>query len=254
MSDGNIPPPPRFPVFPPRHPPQMPPRTGPPHAKQPITKQPIKQEPAKQQPTGPIPSRFPFKVGISVFGTPSYFNIDDAISEFQNFVQANSKLDLKITITKHPRLAPDEIHVIPGTGGRSFADPKYLKSETRAKLPSDASVKIAIYDLQNTTTYWGGATYPASTLINVPYIGIPFGESIRSWGVEANWKTRTATALVHEFYHAIKQILTRKGHKLPNPDKANDYGYTTANDPGWIRFDKYLYGQLTDAMYLSLIQ
>lgn len=251
MSDGNIPP--RFPFFPPRRPPQLPPRTPPP-AKQPAKQQPVKQEPAKQQPTGSIPSRFPLKVGISVFGTPSYFNVDAAISEFQNFVQANSKLDLQITLSKHSKLAPNEIHEIPGTGGRSFADPKYLNPETRAKLPSNVAVKIVIYDLQNTTTYWGGATYPASTLINVPYIGIPFGESIKSWGVEANWKTRAATALVHEFYHAIKQTLTRKGHKLPNPDKANDYGYTTANDPGWIRFDKYLYGQLTDAMYLALTQ
>lgn len=249
MSEGNIPP--RFPVFPPRRTPQLPPRTPPP-AKQPAKQQPAKQEPAKQQPTGPIPSRFPLKIGISVFGTPSYFNVEAAISEFQNFVQANSKLDLQITLNKHPKLAPSEIHEIPGTGGRSFADPKYLSPETRAKLPSNVAVKIAIYDLQNTTTYWGGATYPASTLINVPYIGIPFGESIKSWGVEANWKTRTATALVHEFYHAIKQILTRKGHQLPNPDKANDHGYTTTNDPGWIKFDKYLYGQLTDAMYIAL--
>jgi hypothetical protein len=254
MSDGNIPPPPRFPVFPPRRPAQMPPRTRPPPAKTPVTRQPVKKEPAKQQPKEPLPSRFPFKVGISVFGTPSYFNIDAAISEFQNFVQANSKLDLKITINKHSKLGPGEIHVIPGTGGRSFADPKYLKPETRAKLPSDSAVKIAIYDLQNTTTYWGGATYPASTLMKVPYIGIPFGDSIRSWGVETNWKTRTATALVHEFYHAINQILARKGHKLPNPDKANDHGYTTANDPGWIKFDKFLYGQITDAMYLALTQ
>jgi hypothetical protein len=250
MSDGiPIPRFPQFPRFPPRRPPQSPPPTTPPPAKQPQPSQ-----PPKQKSTGPIPSRFPFKVGIAVFGTPSYFNVDAAISEFQNFVQANSKLDLQMTVNRHPNLQPNEIHQIPGTGGRSFADPKFLSQETRAKLPSDVAVKIAIYDVQNTTTYWGGATYPPSPVINVPYIGIPFGGSVRTWGVEPNWRTRTATALVHEFYHAIKQILTRKGYKLPNCDKANDYGYTTENDPGWIRFDKFIYGQITDEMYLALVQ
>jgi len=71
-------------------------------------------------------------------------------------------------------------------------------------------------------------------------------------GIEPNWKTRTATALVHEFYHSLSYLLTVKGHKLPDPDKANSYGYTTENDPGWVRFDKFIYGQITDKMYLAL--
>lgn len=248
MSDAP-PIPPRFPQFPrlpPRNSPQRPPPATPPPA--PVT------QPQRLKPTGPMPGRFLIKVGIAVFGIPTYFNIDAAISEFQTFVQVNSKLDLKITIGKYPNLQSNEIHQIPGTGGRSFVDPKFLSAETRSKLPSDVAVKIAIYDVLNTTTYWGGATYPPSSVITVPFIGIPFGGSVRAWGVEPNWRTRTATALVHEFYHAIKQILTRKGFKLPDCDKANDFGYTTENDPGWIRFDKFIYGQITDEMYLALTQ
>jgi hypothetical protein len=195
------------------------------------------------------------RIGITVFGTPSYFDVDVAVSEFKNFVQANSKLDFEVIMNKYPALALSEYHTIPGAGGCTFIDPKYLRPETLAKFPSDATVQIAIYDIQNTTSCYGGRAYPQSPQMkNAPFIGIPFGGAISRWGTEPNWKTRTATALVHEFYHAFSFILSRKRYRLPDADKANSYGYTTENDPGWVRFDKFIYGQITDEMYLSLTQ
>ena len=197
--------------------------------------------------------RYPIIIGITVFGAPSYFNIDVAVSEFQDFVQANSKLNLQITLSKYPPLALDEYHVIPEAGGCTFVDPWYVHSETLAKLPFNVAVQIMIYDIQSTTTCSGGRAYqPSPQTRNAPFIGIPFGDSIKWWAVEPNWKTRTATALVHEFYHSLTTLLAAKGYNLPDADKANSYGYTNENDPGWIRFDKFIYGQITDEMYLSL--
>ncbi len=200
-------------------------------------------------------ARFPLKVGVSVFGTPSYFSIQSALSEFKTFVEANSKFNIQIITGSYPPLAHDEFHPLPGPGGFKFVDPWYVHPETLAKLPLGVAVQIAIYDIQSTTINFGGRTYqPSPQTRNIPFIAIPFGNSIKWWPVEPNWKTRTATALVHEFYHAIAQILQQKGHTLPDPDKATAYGYTVQNDPGWVRFDKFLYGQITDQMYKALTQ
>lgn len=214
--------------------------------------------PARVKPkqSQPVYTRFPFKIGVTVFGTPTYFNIDEAVSEFKTFIQSNSKIDLQIILSKYPPLALDEFHIVPGTDGCSLADPWYVHPETLAKLPPNVSVQIVIYDILSTKTLYGGATYHASAKTrNVPFIGVAFGDSIKWWGVEPNWKTRTATALVHEFYHAISQILAKKGfNNLPDIDKANQYGYNNDNDPGWIKFDKYIYSLLTDQMYKALSQ
>lgn len=203
----------------------------------------------------PQPARFPLRIGVTVFGTPSYFDINAAVSEFQNFVQANSRFNLQITLNKYPPLALDEYHLIPGRGGCTFVDPWYVRPGTLAKLPYNVAVQIAIYDIQGTTTCYEGLTFhPSNQTRNAPFIGIAFGDSMKSWGVESNWKTRTATALVHELYHALNILAAAKGHRLPEPDEANRHGYTTENDPGWIRFDKFLYGQITDEIYKALTQ
>jgi len=218
--------------------------------------QPQKSTEQPRQPPQPVqPQRFPMKIGVTVFGTASYFNLDEAISEFQSFVQENSRLDLQITLNKYPPLALDEYHPIPGAGGSTFVDPWYVHPETLAKLPYNVTVQIVIYDIQSTKTAYGGASFQASPQTrNAPFVGIAFGDSISWWPVEHNWKTRTATALVHEFYHALSQLLHAKGFSLPDADKANIYGYTNENDPGWVRFDKFIYGRITDQMYLALTQ
>lgn len=234
---------------------QIPPRIPWPPRGTPPSPPPMAQPPVAPKSAISIPARFPMKVGVTVFGTPSYFNIDSAVSEFQDFVQANSKLDLRITLSKYPPLALDEYHLIPGAGGCSFIDPRYLHPETLAKLPLNVAVQIVIYDIQSTTTCFGGrAYYPSPQTRNAAFIGIAFGDSISWWEVEPHWKTRTATALVHEFYHSLCQLFAAKRYKLPDADKANLYGYTSENDPGWIRFDKFIYGQITDEMYMALIQ
>ena len=209
------------------------------------------QQPSAEQKSQPVkPLRYPIKIGITVFGTPTYFSLDDAISEFQVFVQNNSKLDLQITLNNYSPLALDEFHPIPGTDGCTFVDPWYVHPETLAKLPQSVAMQIVIYDIQNTKTAYGGAAFQASPQTrNVPFVGIAFGEAISWWQVEPNWRSRTATTLVHEFYHAFCQLVQVKGFTLPNPDKANDLGFTVENDPGWVRFDKFLYGQITDQMY-----
>ena len=233
-------------AFPPRVP--WPPRATPPSTPEPV---PV-FKPTVPQPVS-IRARFQIKLGVTVFGTPNYFNLDEALSEFQNFVQNNSKLDLQFTTNKYPPLALDEYHIIPDSPNCTFVDPWYVHSETLSKLPPNVAVQVFLYDVQNTKSCFGGRAYqPSPQTRNVPLIAIPFGETIRQWGIEPNWRTRTATALVHEFYHAISQILAPKGYNLPDPDKANQFGYTTENDPGWVRFDKFLYSQLTQGMYMVL--
>jgi len=43
-----------------------------------------------------VGDRFSLTIGVTVFGTPSYFSLDAAISEFKSFVEQNSKVSLKI--------------------------------------------------------------------------------------------------------------------------------------------------------------
>jgi len=117
MSGERIPP--RIP-WPPRPIPTSPPRAAP--------------KSVAPEPSAPISTRFSMKVGITVFGTPSYFNVDAAVSEFQSFIQANSKLDLQIIMNKYPPLALDEYHPIPEAKGFSFVDPWYVHPETLAKI------------------------------------------------------------------------------------------------------------------------
>lgn len=202
-----------------------------------------------------IGDRFSLKVGISVFGTPSYFNIDASISEFRLFVEDNSVLKLDIVLNKFEPLALDEYYIIPGKGGCSFVNPRYLRIQTREKLPKDVAIQIMIYDIQSTKTCYGGLAYRASQYTrNVPFTGITFGDSIKWWEVEPGWKSKVATTLVHEFYHTLTYVFSLKRIKLPNPDKARNYGFTTSNDPGWVRFDKFIYAKITKQMCLELIK
>ena len=209
------------------------------------------------KPSKPILTRvgnhFVLKVGISVFGTPSYFDIDSAIFEFKSFVESNSRLKLDIVLNKFAPLAQDEYHKMPGMGGCSFVDPKYLRKETLQKLPMGVSIQIMIYDIQNTKTCYGGLAYRGSSYTRkAPFTGIAFGDLIKWWPVEPGWKTKVATTLVHEFYHTLTYLFSVKRIKLPNPDKAGDYGFTANNDPGWVRFDKFIYGKITQQKCLAL--
>ena len=219
----------------------------------------IKRSKAIKKTTKPLSvsvgDRFSLRVGIVVFGTPSYFSLDGAISEFKEFVEQNSKFVLDIVFNKYSLLALDEYHVMPGMGGCKFVDPKYVHPETRARLPDDVEVQIMLFDIQSTKVCYGGLAYQKSHYTkNAPFIGIPFGDSIKFWGVEPNWKTKVATTLVHEFYHALTYIFRVKGIKLPNPDKANLYGFKSEDDPGWVKFDKFIYKKIEDEMYLALTQ
>lgn len=202
-----------------------------------------------------IDDRFLMRVGISVFGTPSYFSIDAAINEFRRFVEENSLLKLEIVLNKFDSLALDEYHLIPGKGGCSFVNPRYLRVQTREKLPKDVAIQIMIYDIQSTKTCYGGLAYRRSQYTrNVPFTGIAFGDAIKWWEVEPGWKSKAATTLVHEFYHTLTYVFSLKRIKLPNPDRAGSFGFTPSNDPGWIRFDKFIYGKITKQMCLDLIK
>jgi hypothetical protein len=200
-----------------------------------------------------VGSSFTLSVGLSVFGSPSYFNVDSAIFEFKSFVESNSRLRLDIVLNKYKALGLDEYHKIPGRGGCSFVNPKYLRKQTLDKLPLDVAVQIMIYDIQSTKTCYGGLAYRQSRYTrNAPFTAIAFGDSIKWWSVEPGWKSKVATTLVHEFYHTLTYLFSTKRIKLPNPDKAVKYGFTPRNDPGWVRFDKYIYGQITEEKCLTL--
>lgn len=51
-----------------------------------------------------------------------------------------------------------------------------------------------IYDIQGTKICYGALAYRGSSYTrNVPFTGIAFGDSIKWWKIEPNWKTRVAT-------------------------------------------------------------
>ena len=56
-----------------------------------------------------VGDRFSLRVGITVFGSPSYFSLDEAISEFKDFVEQNSKFRFNIVLNNYGPLGLESI-------------------------------------------------------------------------------------------------------------------------------------------------
>ncbi len=123
-----------------------------------------------------------------------------------------------------------------------------LSPESKAKMPSGMKTEIVVYDTQDKVNCFGGLQWGYTT----PFICIPYSNSSK-W--DPGWKTSLAPGLVHEFTHALYTILGAKGFQgLPDIDKANDYGFTDQNDPGWRNFRKYCLGLITQEMADALMK
>jgi hypothetical protein len=182
------------------------------------------------------------KVGLTAFGSPSKFNLRYALNEFKSYIENNSKIKLDISFAQDVNLPAAEIALYDASIGCYMVTPDSLSPASRAKMPSGMKTDIVVYDTQDRTNCFGGLQWPLA----VPFICIPYSKS-SSW--DPGWKTSLAPGLVHEFTHALYTILGAKGFQgLPNIDKANEYGYTEQNDPGWRNFRKYCLEKITQEM------
>lgn len=187
------------------------------------------------------------KVGITAFGSPSAFNLNASIREFKSFIEDSSLVKLDLRFVHQGNLTAAEIPRYNAPGVCYMVTPQSLSPASRAKMPSGMKTDIVVYDTQNRVNCFGGLQWGSS----VPFICIPYSNSSR-W--DPGWRTSLAPGLVHEFTHALYTILTVKGFKgLPDIDKANNYGYTDQNDPGWINFRKYCLRLITKEMANTLM-
>jgi hypothetical protein len=182
------------------------------------------------------------KIGLTAFGTPAKFNLIEAIHEFKTFVENNSKIKLDVNFVQENTLPPEEIPRYNAPGECFMVTPQSLSQDSRAKMPIEMKTEIVVYDTRDRVNCFGGVQWGTA----VPFICIPYSNA-STW--DPGWKTSLAPGLVHEFTHALYTILQAKGfHGLPDIDKANDYGYTDQNDPGWHKFRKYCLELVTQEM------
>jgi len=187
------------------------------------------------------------KVGLTAFGSPSAFNLNTSVREFKSFVENNSLVKLDLRFVHEGNLPAAEIPRYNAPGVCYMVTPQSLSSVSRAKMPSGMKTYIVVYDTQDRVNCFGGLQWGSS----VPFICIPYSNS-STW--DHGWQTSLAPGLVHEFTHALYTILNAKGFQsLPNIDKANDYGYTDQNDPGWLNFRKYCLRLITQEMANTLM-
>jgi hypothetical protein len=188
------------------------------------------------------------KVGLTAFGSPSAFDLRAAINEFKSYMEDNSKVKLDLRFVQEGNLSAAEIPQYSAPGVCYMVTPQSLYPGNKAKMPSGMKTEIVVYDTQDRVNCFGGLQWGYS----VPFIVIPYSNS-STW--DQGWQTSLAPCLVHEFTHALFTVLTAKGFLgLPNIDRANDYGYTIQNDPGWLNFRKYCLGLITQEMADALMR
>ena len=191
------------------------------------------------------------KVGITAFGSPKRYKILEGISEFQSFIEKNSKLKIDIIFVQESNLPAGEIQPYKNTG-RHMVTPESLSSDSKGKMPSGMKTNIVVYDTQDRVPIcYGGLTWGFR---KPPQINIPYNNNAK-W--DDGWKTSLAPTLVHEFTHALYDLLRAlriEGFKdLPNIDQAHEYDFTEAADPGWISFRKWCLDKITQEMADALM-
>ena len=211
---------------------------------------PPENAPNAQEHTDQLTLTYPggMKVGLTAFGTSSSFNLRAAINEFKSYIENNSKLKLDLRFVQEGNLPDAEIPRYNAPGECYMVTPDSLSQISRGKMPSGMKTDIVVYDTRDRVNCYGGLQWG----FDVPFICIPYSKA-STW--DYGWQTSLAPGLVHEFTHALFTILGKKGFQgLPNIDKANDYGYTDQNDPGWLKFRKYCLGLITQEMAGTLMK
>ena len=193
------------------------------------------------------------KVGITAFGSPKRYKILEGISEFQSFIEDNSKLKIDIIFVQESNLPAEEISLYKNSGCY-MVTPESLSSDSKGKMPSGMKTNIVVYDTQDRVPIWGGGL--TLGFRDPPYISIPYN-NYADW--DDGWKTSLAPTLVHELTHALYALLTtlRIGDykDFPDIDKASAIHYTDeAVDPGWFIFRKWCLDKITQEMADALMQ
>ena len=190
------------------------------------------------------------KVGITAFGSPKRYKILEGISEFQSFIENNSKLKIDIWFVQESNLPAEEIQPYNNTG-RYMVTPESLSSDSKGKMPSGMKTNIVLYDTQDRVPIWGGGM--TLGFRNPPHISVPYNNNA---GWDPGWKTSLAPTLVHELTHALYALLKVQGILgLPDIDRADAIHYTDeAADPGWIIFRKWCLEKITQEMADALME
>ena len=194
------------------------------------------------------------KVGITAFGSPRRYKILEGISEFQSFIENNSRLIIDILFVQVlSNLPAEEIQPYNNTG-RFMVTPESLSSDSKGKMPTGMKTNIVLYDTQDRVPIWGGGL--ALGFRKPPHISVPYNNNA-DW--DPGWKTSLAPTLVHELTHALYALLTTKMiegcENLPDIDQADAIHYTDeAADPGWIIFRKWCLEKITQEMTDALMQ
>lgn len=193
------------------------------------------------------------KVGITAFGHPKRYKILEGICEFQSFIEENSKLKVDIWFVQESNLPAGDIP-LDRNNACYMVDQDKLSPDSKGKMPSDMETNIVLYDTQDRVPMcYGGLTWGFRK--PVPQISIPYNNDA-SW--DRGWETSLAPTLVHEFTHALYALLRAQrieGFKdLPKIDRAHDYNFTEATDPGWINFRKWCLDKITQEMADALMK
>ena len=195
-------------------------------------------------------------IGITTFGYSELpeWNFDDIIMEYKQFIESNSKFSLNLIINTYPSLSNNEIgywnELIPPC---YFMGPWTLYYETKLKIPDNVQVNIVPYHYNYllpicwTAGAWGGDY----GLYGKPWISQPFGYSYTQF---PPWNYHAAHDMVHEWFHALDDILIKLGFpQFPNNREIHDcenLGYIIEN--GWADCYKYYLSTITDQMYQAI--
>ena len=199
-------------------------------------------------------------IGITVFGEPAGYSADALISEFKSFVEANSQLNLVITVNKYSVLADDEYYV-DTTYNCRYPAPWLFHVDTKQKLPTNVQTNIILYNLGGVNVCYGGGMWGGDVGINgVPFIFVPLGawpdvDNSPSCRVGiCSWQRALSQELVHEWLHGIDWIFSELGYpSFPSSDTCRDYGFDgELNDPGWARCYQYFLSMITQPMYEAI--
>ena len=125
------------------------------------------------------------KVGITAFGLPKRYKILEGISEFQSFIENNSKLKIDIWFVQESNLPAGEIPPYKNMGCY-MVTPDSLSSDSKGRMPSGMKTDIVVYDTQLREKCFGGLTWGFR---KPPFISVPYNNDA---GWDPGWKTSLA--------------------------------------------------------------
>jgi hypothetical protein len=101
------------------------------------------------------------------------------------------------------------------------------------------------------TGYWGLANAPSSNANGAGYAIITIPPNHGVW-----WEYYPDEVLVHEWLHQVTGYFMNRGYRMPNPDDAEDYGYSADANGSWRPYySDIMRGRVWDgSRYIGLTQ